>query len=342
MDTFCICGGGSLGHVIAGVLSSIRENPLKVNILTGKPELWSDTLEIRTPQGKIRRGRLNRVSSDPEDVIPQADIVLICLPGPLIRDTLTRIKDHLADGAYVGGVFSSTGFFFEAMNILPENIKLWGFQRVPFIARTSEYGRSANILGYKKEHKIAIERATDEEKESFRAFLEGLFVYPTVLLSNHLEASITNSNPLLHTSRLYTMFKDWEPGTTYPRNYLFYEEWTEDAAELYIKMDAELAELTKVLPVSPDFLQRVLDYYESYDALSLKEKLSSIESFKGILSPMKEVSENQWVPDFESRYFVEDFCYSLRYLYDLAEKYGVDTPYINMVLQWGEKHICRL
>ncbi len=342
MKTVCICGGGALGHAIAGVLASIREKPLKVNVLTGRPSQWSGTLEIRTPQGKIRRGTLNKVSSAPKDVIPQADMVLICLPGPLIRGVLTDIKDHLSEGTYVGCVFSSTGFFFEAMKILPENIKLWGFQRVPFIARTSEYGRSANILGYKKEHKIAIERATDEEKENFRAFLEGLFTYPTVLLSNHLEASITNSNPLLHTSRLYTMFKDWKPGITYPRNYLFYEEWTEEAAELYIRMDSELAELTEVLPVSPDFLQRVLDYYESYDALSLKEKLSSIESFKGILSPMKEISEGQWVPDFESRYFVEDFCYSLRYLYELAKKYGVDTPCIDKVLHWGEMHICRL
>ncbi len=340
MDTVCICGGGSLGHVIAGVLSSIREKPLKVNILTTKPALWNRTLEISTPKGKVLKGDINMISSDPREVIPQSDIVLICLPGNLIRKALLTIRDSLSEGTYVGCVFSSTGFFFEALEILPGNVKLWGFQRVPFIARTVEYGRSANILGYKKEHKIAIERATEDEKEKFRAYLENLFEYPTVLLNNHLEASITNSNPLLHTSRLYMMFKDWEPGVTYPRNFLFYEEWTEEAAELYIRMDEELAELIKVLPVASDFLQSALDYYESHDALSLKNKLSSIESFKGIMSPMKEIGEGLWIPDFENRYFVEDFGYSLRYLHDLCRKYKIDTPNIDKVLYWGEKHIC--
>ncbi len=342
INTVCICGGGSLGHVIAGVLSDQKSHQLTVNLLTNRPNQWSNEIIINTPEGNYLVGRLNIISSDPKDVIPQSNLVLICVPGHLIADEIEKIKKYLSDEAFVGCVFSSTGFFFEALNRLPKNIKLWGFQRVPYIARVSDYGHSANLLGYKKEHKIAVERASESEKEAFRQYVEDAFNCPTKILNNYLEASISNSNPLLHTSRLYTMFKDWKPGVFYPRNYLFYEEWTEEAAELYIRMDAELAELIKVLPVNPDFLPRVLDYYESADAKSLAEKLSSIDSFKGIKSPMREIAPGQWVPDFESRYFVEDFGCSLRYLYELMRNQNINAPILSEVYRWGINSIMSL
>lgn len=333
--TICICGGGSLGHVIAGVLSNQKTRPLAVNILTNRPTKWTNKLIVNTPDGNRIEGNLTRISSYPEDVIPQSDVILICLPGPYIQKELIKIKDFLTPGSYVGCVFSSTGFFFEAMKILPENIKLWGFQRVPFIARTLSYGHYANLLGYKKEYKIAVERASELEKEAFRIFIEDTFGATTILLANYLEASITNSNPLLHTSRLYTMFKDWKPGIKYNRDFLFYEEWNNDAADLYIKMDNELASLIKILPVTPGFLPTVLEYYECNDVTSLAKKLRSIESFKGIKSPMIEISKGEWIPDFSSRYFTEDFGCGLKYIRDLCAQYNIAALNIEAVYNWG-------
>ncbi len=335
MKIVCICGGGAFGHVISGALSSQQKYPLQVNLLTNKPSEWVNDIVINTPDRSKLLGRLSLISDKPEDVVPQSDIILICLPGFLIKYELERIKDFLPARAYVGCVFSSTGFFFEALKLLPKTIRLWGFQRVPYIARTIEYGHSANLLGYKSEHRIAVERAGTDEKEDFRKIIETVFDCPIVLLNNYLEASITNSNPLLHTSRLYTMFKDWKPGVSYSKNYLFYEEWTNEAADLYIRMDEELFRLISVLPVSKDFLPKVLDYYDSTDAESLRDKLSSIDSFRGILSPMKEVSDGQWIPDFESRYFVEDFGCSLRYTWELIQENNIDAPFINEVYHWG-------
>ncbi len=339
MKTVCICGGGSLGHVITGYLSAHHKDEVRINMLTTKPSLWSHDLSINTPDGTVLKGHIDRISSDPKDVIPQSDIVLICLPGNSIRESLMNISASLSAGTYLGCIFASTGFFSEAFELIHEDVKLWGFQRVPFIARTVEYGHSANLLGYKATHKIAVERASEDEKEDFRALIEELFGSPTILLNNHLEASITNSNPLLHTSRLYTMFKDWKPGVTYPRNYLFYEEWTEEAARLYIAMDDELAKLIEVLPVASNFLPRVLDYYESNDPVSLKNKLSSIEGFRGIMSPMKEIAEGQWVPDFSSRYFIEDFGLSLKFLYELCGKYNIEIPVMERIYNWGKKYL---
>ncbi len=336
MQRVCICGGGSLGHVIGGFLAS---KGCEVNVLTSKPQCWGDSLIVDAVDGRVFEGRLHVVSDQPSEVIPEADVVLLCLPGYAIKPELERIRCFLAPNAVVGCVFSSTGFFFEALELLPPHVGLFGFQRVPFIARTQEYGRSARLLGYKSEHKIAVENVSDIRKEEVRLWWERMLEVPVMCLANYLEASLTNSNPLLHTSRLYTMFGDWQPGVTYPRNFLFYEEWTESAAALYIKMDEELFRLLDRLPVTPGFLLPALEYYESHDAASLCRKLSSIQGFKGIYSPMREETEGQWVPDFGSRYFTEDFGHSLKYIWQLAHQYGVDVPAIDSVYEWGRSKI---
>lgn len=332
MYTVCICGGGSLGHVIAGWLSA--RNHATVNILTSRPQEWNHEITVDTPEGTALEGKITKISNLPKDVVPMADVVLLCLPGFLIKGELEKLKPHLSPKAFVGSVFSSTGFFFEAQKVLSDKQPLWGFQRVPFISRVEEYGKSANLLGYKNSHNIAVESVSDKEKVSFASLMQEWFERPVNLLKNYYEASLTNSNPLLHTSRLYTMFGGENEGKVYSRMQLFYEEWTEEAASLYIKMDEEFFRLLKVLPVTEGYLPTALDYYDSYDAKSLAEKLSSIKGFKDITSPMVKV-DNGWVPDFSSRYFTEDFPYGLKYIWQLAHKEGISCPNIDKVYAWG-------
>ena len=334
MINFCICGGGSLGHVIAGYLGANAD--VRISMLTQRPQLWKNDIEVHTPEQTIIHGHIHTISSNPEDVIPQANIILLCLPGFAIKQQLQLIKPYVKSTTFVGSVFSSTGFFFNAMEILNEDVPLWGFQRVPFICRTREYGQSANLLGYKSNLNIAVERT--DEKEDFRLLIEELFNTPVSLLNNFYEATLTNSNPLLHTSRLYTMFGASNEGRTFPRMILFYEEWTEEAAQLLIDMDEEFFRLLEVLPVKPNYLPRILEYYESHDARSLAQKLSSIQGFKGITSPMKQTAQG-WIPDFASRYFTEDFPYGLHFIWQLAKEKGIATPKIDMVYQWGMSKI---
>ena len=328
MKRICICGGGSLGHVIAGYLSAKKE--VEVNILTQRPQLWKHELHISTPEGSTLHGKLSIISDNPEEVLRGTDIVLLCLPGYAIKSELIKIKPYVNSHTFVGSVFSSTGFFFEAMELFQGDVPLWGFQRVPFIARTNVYGESAHLLGYKSCHNIAIERC--EDKEGFRTILEELFDAPVRLLNNYYEASF--SNPILHPSRLYTLFKDWNKEVYYDHQFLFYEDWTDEASKLLIALDGELFSLLGKLPVAPDFLTPILPYYESIDAVSLTHKIRSINSFKGIATPMIH-SDKGWQPDLDSRYFQEDFMFGLRYIYQEAHRQGVAIPMIDMVYDWG-------
>ncbi|MBR6104152.1 MAG: NAD/NADP octopine/nopaline dehydrogenase family protein [Paludibacteraceae bacterium] len=332
MKTVCICGGGSLGHVIAGWLSSKQK--AKVNILTSRPTQWSNTIKIYTPEKESLEGEICKISSVAEEVIPLSDIVLLCVPGFLIKETLLHIKQFLNKDCLVGCVFSSTGFFFEAKNVLEPNQPLWGFQRVPFIARVIDYGKSANLLGFKDSLNIAVENVSQSEKVEFTNWIESVFEKPTHLLNNYLEASLTNSNPLLHTSRLYSLFANrTEP---YERMIRFYEEWNDESSDLLVKMDEEFFKLLEKLPVAKGFLSPILDYYECKDAASLTKKIISIQSFKGIESPMKETI-NGWIPDFESRYFTEDFSCGLKYIWSMGKQYNVDMPHLNLVYEWGSR-----
>ena len=328
MTKVCICGGGSLAHVCAGVLSSQPE--VEVNIFTRKPDLWSHQLQVTDLNGKMYNGNLKIISNNAEDALKDCDIVFLCLPGFAIEGTLNSIKPYIGN-AVVGSIVCSTGFFFAAHRILGEDARLFGFQRVPYIARTKEYGHTANLLGYKPQLAIAVENV--EDNEAFRQLVETLWMTPVKLLGSHYEVSLTNSNPILHTGRLYSMWKDWD-GEVYDHNILFYKEWTNEASQMLIDMDAEFMQLLDVLPVTKGAIPSLLEYYESHDEESLTRKITSIPAFRNITSPMKEV-DGGWVPDFESRYFTEDFPYGLKFIVELAKDKNIDCPNLNMVFEWG-------
>lgn len=330
----CICGGGNLGHVAAGFIAS--QGVDEVSVLTRRPACWPGVLTIDTPDGGTKTGRLARVSSCPADVVPGCDAVMLCLPGWSIGAVLDEIRPLLSPGMAVGSVVSSTGFYFEARRRLPEGTPLFGFQRVPFIARTTEYGRRASLLGYKKQLRLGTEHIANPE--TFRQDMERMLATPVTLAANMYEVSLTNSNPLLHPSRLYSLWKDWHDGMVYGRVPMFYEEWDEPAADLYIRMDGEFQAILGALPVSRGCIPTVLEYYESRDAASLAAKLRSITAFKGIPAPMTDTGEG-YVPDFRSRYFTEDFPYGLAIIRRLAMEKGTPVPVIDKVYEWGSRHI---
>ena len=324
----CICGGGSLGHVCAGVLSSHKD--CSVNLYTNHPQQWKHDITITDINGKNIQGKLDVISANAQEALDNCDIVLLCLPGFLIEKTLQEIKSY-TKGKKVGSIVSSTGFFFMAHDILEKDSELFGFQRVPFIARVDQYGKSANLLGNKPQVAVATENI--EKADNFRRTIETLFDTPTILLNSFYEAALTNSNPILHTGRLYSLFHGKET-VHFDHNILFYKEWTNESSQTLIQMDEEFFRLLGSLGLDKGSIPSLLEYYESTDAASLTNKIRSITAFQNILSPMKETPLG-WMADFESRYFSEDFPFGLRFIKNLATEKGIATPTIDKVLTWG-------
>lgn len=329
----CICGGGGLGHTCAGVLSNRKD--VTVDLLTSRPKQWNHQFLVNIPEGKTLTGKLEVISDQAEDVIPSADIVFLCLPAFLVEKVILEIKPYLKKDTIVGAVFGCTGFFLFAHQHLPSYTKLFALQRVPYISRVVEYGKEANLLGYRDKLILAVENLN--ERETFRKQVEKLLGEEIELADSFYEVTLSNSNPILHTGRLYTMWKEWD-GKPFSRCILFYREWTLEASSLEIEMDKEFFSLLKVLNVSTKHIKTLLEHYEATDAAGMTKKLRSIESLSTIQAPMKKVAEG-WIPDFSSRYFTEDFPYGLALIHKLAHEKGVPTPTIDKVYEWGRKHI---
>ena len=83
----CICGGGSLGHVIAGKIADKGE---QVSILTRQPNKWNKELQVDDCAGNLFRGKLACVTHKAELVIPDADIILLCLEVLIFKRVVNK------------------------------------------------------------------------------------------------------------------------------------------------------------------------------------------------------------------------------------------------------------
>lgn len=333
-QTICICGGGSLGHTIAASASS---RGYRINLLTGHPDKWSDHLEVTDCRGQVIHGTIDRASNRPEEVIPQSDVILLCVPGYQIEPILRQIAPHVDKRQEIGTVVSSSGFFWMARHLLGEGNRLFGFQRVPFISRVTRYGQAADLKGYKASLKIGGNRHSD--LQALAALFTDALATPTFPLGHYLEAALTNSNPILHPSRIYGMLSPIE-GDHYEREYLFYEEWDDFSSRVLIRCDEEFQAMLRALPIRHEEIPSLLTYYESTDEASLTRKIRSIEAFKGIKMCMSP-NHGGYVIDYTNRYFTEDIPYGLLIIKSLGCLLGQETPMIDKVIRWTQQRMNR-
>lgn len=331
-QTVCICGGGGLGHTLAANISS---NGYQVNLLTGHPGQWSDRIQVTDCDNTVINGKIAKISNLPEEVIPYSDIVLLCVPGYLIQKTLHAIAPHINTETEIGTVISSSGFFWMANHELGKNHRLFGFQRVPYISRVKEYGRSAELKGYKSLLKIGGNKNSD--LNGLSAFFSKALGTPTIALAHYLEATLTNSNPILHPARIYGMLSPL-PTREYDKEFLFYEEWDDYSSEILIRCDQEFQKILSRFSLHLEEIPPLLQYYESTDARSLTQKIRSIGAFKGIKMAMR-AEEGRFKVDYTNRYFTEDVPYGLLIIKSLGLLLKEETPMIDKIILWMQERM---
>lgn len=209
-----------------------------------------------------------------------------------------------------------------------------GLQRIPAVYRIIEPGYSVRVSGRRKDG-LFLGAIPSKCARKYAPILSELFGMPCMALPNYLNVTLTPSNPILHTSRLYSIFKDYKKGGFYERNFLFYQEWDDLASETLLKCDNELQQLLKRIPeLDLSYVKSLKEHYESKTAEEMTDKISHIPSFAGITSPMVEIESGKWIPDWNSRYFIADFPYGLAIIKGLAEIFEADVPMIDKVLRW--------
>ena len=328
--TICICGGGNLGHALAAIIS---QKGCNVNVLTARPNQWHKRIEITDCNQKRTTGFLKKISDNPKEVIIEAEIILLCVPGYLIEPTLLKIKPFLQKKQVIGSVVCSSGFFWIANHILGKETPLFGFQRVPFICRVKDYGQSVNIKGYKSLLKIG--GLHNKELLQIAQFFTFVLSTKTTCLSHFLESTLTNSNSLLHPARIYTMLSSFSSGQ-FDQEFLFYEEWDNESSEILIECDQEFQKILSQLPVNKEEIPSILFYYESCDATSLTNKIRSIKAFQGLKMHMikKDIG---YTVDYFSRYFTEDIPYGLLIIKSFGILLSISTPKIDELIYWFQR-----
>lgn len=321
-----IIGTGNLGHVLAGVISN---KGYKVGVLSRSSEKWSSRIRVIDLSEREYVGDVEIVTSLKEQ-LPTFTNIILCVPGNAIEENLIAIRPYLHPQAKIGTVFSSTGFFWIAKKVLGENASLYGFERVPYMSKVLEYGSLAKITGYKTEHKVYFSMNV-QEKQALIDFYEDILELSISEVGHYLEASLTNSNPLLHTARLYGLFKDYTSDTVYPEPPFFYKGWTLEDSELLIKMDEELHRVVNKLDLPAYTLKTSLAHYDSINAQELTDKINSIPAFQEVRMPMVQ-TERGFQPNLTHRFFEEDFPFGLVIIKSIAILVGEDTPYIDIVL----------
>lgn len=329
----CVIGGGNIGTTLSAELAYL--NPEKsVRLLTSKPDLFNKSIEVIDVEQDISFfGTLDIISDDPEKVVVGADVIFITTPSFMIEDTFRKIKNYIKTGVFVGVIPGCGGSEFYWKQHFDESCTLFGFERVPYITRLAEYGKSV-YLKSRKPH-VTLASLPMSRLDTICNIVSDICHFTCMKAANYLTITLTPSNPVLHTSRIYDLFCNASPETRFPKNVEFYSEWTDHASEVMLGIDSELQEMCKVLSVMD--MQGVVSlkiHYESPTVSDLTKKIRSISSFKGIYAPLIHASSSEFTIDTNARFFTEDFPYGLCIIKGFCEICGMNTPYIDQVLQW--------
>ena len=320
----CICGGGNISHALAGILSNKGHN---INIFTRQPDKWNKKITTFINvlnNNSTFESHLHKISSNPSIVIKDVDIIIIACPLMAYDDILNKIKDHLTPNMILisipGRLFKN---YINKHNITNNIIT---FLRTPYICSIEDYGVSVNISGFVYD-KINYWANFEESN----IILNQLFDFNNHKLNNHLSIDLVNSNLLLHSCRLYILF---DGNKYYEDKPLFYKNWCLESSELLIICDKELHDLiNKINDINNEnfdnnnqiFVKDILTHYESFDKISLTNKINSISAFPE-RSPVI-FKNNKYYADINHRYFQEEII-ALKFVIDLSKQHNINIPNI--------------
>ena len=331
-----VVGAGNMGLAITAY-TAVKDN-VNVCLFTQKNVLEKGSLRLRDLEYDLDYTTDSfRVTDDPKEAFENADMILVTYPAFLRPDFISNYQKYIRPGSSVGFVPGYGGAEYYCVDLIRKGVCIFGFQRVPYVARASEdeSGKTAGILSRKKN--LFIGAIPSAKTPEVATVVEELLDIPVTQVKEYLSITLAPSNPLLHITGLYNVFSDHQAGQLYPHPMKFYEEWNDRTSELLFSYDEELQEICKALaPLDMSEVVPLPIYYESPTPEKMTQKLKSIESFKAVMVPLKK-AETGYEPDLFSRMFVEDYPYGVCVIKDFAVMTGVKTPTVDLMLDFYQK-----
>lgn len=331
MKNISIIGAGNIGTQFAVHCAAKGFN---VTIYTKNYEKISGKICIADENGEItKEGVISAATDNPEKAFENADIIFVTVPAFCFESVANEIEPYVKSGAYIGLIPGSGGGECAFKNFVTKGCILFGLQRVPSVARLVEYGRKVQAVGYRKN--LYASSIPNKFTSDVCEILTNIFDIKCSPLPNYLNCTLIPSNPILHTTRLKTIFKDYKEGLVYDYIPLFYEEWENETSELLLKCDDEVQQICmKLKNFDLSYVKSLKEHYEAPNAQALTDKIKSIKAFKKIKTPSIELDNGKYIPDLNSRYFTSDFNFGLVILKQIALFLGINVPNMTNVLEW--------
>jgi len=351
-----LCGCGNLGHVFAGLLG--HRDDIHLSILVSTEEkatqlnktMMQTGVTVHTPTGTIT-GKPNLITADPAKAIPHAQLILLCVPSHIETQIFNRILPHITPTPYIGSIPAPGGFDWKAHHLLKQHNKpaiVFGLGFIPYMCKIAQYGQSVRILGSKLINALAV--ITPEHTPEVCDLMAHLLQTPVIDMHYFLNMTLHPGNQLLHPAIMYDLFKSWD-GTPLPEQPLFYESVSSSATELLQSMSDELLIIKTALenqipnlhlPFVFPLQQGIIYSYGPavQDPSTLQSTIATNQAYAGIRTPMIP-QKNGWVPDWNSRFFLEDIPYGLVVLRGIADMLSVATPTLDTVLYWSQAQMNR-
>lgn len=356
-----ICGAGRTGHLNA-VLFKQRPG-IHVSLLTNNGHLverhrdGSAVIKALLPNGESVAATIDVIAQQPQDVLRDADIVIITVPAHIRPALLQSIAAHLpADKpVYVGAIPGFCGFDWLAEKTLATrpNVVIWGMKDVPHTASDLVPGVSVRIGGPKAALYIGTHaRESEVARLALRQHLQRLYDAPVALLGHYLEITLTPGNPIMHPSVVYGLigpYGQWHnkalPGpvswwTDCAELSAYFLERSDEESQLLCRVIEQRLELdlSSVKPLK----QEIIEAYEDQinDRGTMLSVLRTNKAYDAIEAPLVAGSGHAgYLIDKTSRAFHEDVAYGLALLVQMASQLNVKVPYMEKIFNWNVSYM---
>lgn len=322
MKKILVMGMGAIGHTI---VTSLDDSKVQIDIATSE-FVHVDRIENNLgDSSKVS----NVVTYQQLEENCDYDIIFLTLPYRHKISRMKQLEKSISRDTTIVLLPANQG----ALNYLPKSIQAHNpiilSERVPQISRIDEKYKRVNVYGTRRDLMMVGKNGADP------LILSEIIPYMDSLqiLNNEFEISLISSNAVLHTSRVYNLYAN--KTENYGKEFGFYTEWTEEDGKLLIEMEDEVIELKHKIEAEHGIDIYLYDLFQHFDINPktpevAKERIANYEALSKIRFFAADEADLMC-----NRYVVDDAVLGIHYYLELAKKYGVKMPKLQMIYDWA-------
>lgn len=358
--TVTLVGGGNSGHVCAALFHENTKGKVRTQLLTSNPQIWHKKPVVTFPSGETQEGQLDLISSDPRNVLPNADLVLWTGPINQTKRVFENLSKHIdPKKTVVGTIFAQGLVHMQAVRAFGNDVRFVALRNIPWLCRLTEKGRSSEIVGPKSEIEVV---AINVDEAWVKSHLEALFVVQKTgrwepvmkMMPDFCPIVFNPANQIIHPARYWALFRGWTGaplvGEAEPSEWL-YRGMDEMAGQVLACLDEELQAIKDAYHAATGFEgcnavvsleERLLVQYgdQIVDKSTLAKMVGTNKAYAMAKTPVIRTKLGV-MPNPNHRVVMDDIGWGLCVLLSIAERLSsaglrTSTTMMRMLIEWHQ------